>query len=106
MRSLTNSVFGAVGVATLVAVLIMVIGTWGIWALAPIAASGLVVFLPALLALLVQVALMWATLRGRGFSPALVSVAVVVGLAALLVVGGSISEMVHCSFDRRGCINL
>jgi len=46
-------------------------------------------------------------LLGKSEAPiAVLLITAILGVFATLLVGGVISEVIHCSYDRAGCINL
>jgi hypothetical protein len=60
---------------------------------------------------LVSMVIAYAAISVLGFGNSSINLgrfaaAFFVGLVAMLVVGMTISEVVHCSFDRNGCFNL
>ena len=106
MRSVTGSIIGAMVFATLCGVLAMVASAWGVWALSTLRPSVGAAIVPFLVGLAVQVLLFNIITRGNRTSWSTILVSGLVGLVVLVVVGGALSEIVHCRYDRFGCINL
>ena len=96
----------AVVAVTALGILILCAATWAFWRSGLGSATRVASLTPVLFALLVQGAMLMLALRGREVRPgALVGLALG-SLVLLVVVGGILSEVIHCSFDRMGCINL
>ena len=97
---------GAVVGATALGIAVLCAGTWFVWAYG-YSAMGRVAFVaPLVVAILVQGAVELLAFRRRRVSAAAAVTCQLCSLVVLLVVGGVLTEMMHCSFDRGSCINL
>jgi len=95
-----------IGAATILGISIMCAATWIVWALGGSATGQYAAMAPVLLAIGAQGALTVAMLWRRQVRTGLAVASFICGLVLLLLVGGVLGEMIHCSFDRIGCINL
>ena len=97
---------GAVVGATALGIAVLYAGTWFVWAYGYSAMGRLAFVTPLVVAILVQGAVELLALRRRRVSAGAVITWQLCSLVVLLVVGGVLTEMIHCSFDRGTCMNL
>ena len=92
--SVAISVFGSAGV------------TWALWAYCGIAASGWAVYVTLLAIIVMYTMPLILLLARRPRNLVLMTLAATSGLLITLVVSPVINEIVHCQYDRAGCVNL
>jgi len=102
----TSSILKAVIVAAVVALCAMWGATWAIWSWHLAAHIPVAYFWPHLLMVIIYSAIALTFLSNTNTSTGRFGVAYFVVLIASLLVGSIITEMIHCFFDRNGCINL
>jgi hypothetical protein len=80
--------------------------TWGIWSLGLTLATHVGGYITLGAIVVAYTVVVVSTMRHIKAHVAKLAVGAVVGLLLALILGGVFSEIVHCHYDRWGCINL
>lgn len=104
--------FHAIGIlktvilAAAVGICLACAGTWLLWSLRIGIGTVAPLLVPTMLLVVSYSAVAIVGFRNREVSTSTFAVAYLIGLLVSLLIGGIWSEMIHCSFDRAGCMNL
>ena len=96
----------AIGIATIVGMCTLWLTSWFTWARPIGVTTAFRSTGPFALALFAYAATSISLFANLKASLSRFAFAFLLGLMAVVLIGGPISEVVHCSFDRAGCINL